>query len=192
MRRTVVLVWINGAFGSGKTTVGQALAARWPAALVYDPEEVGFMVRRILPAHLQTADFQELPLWRELTVATARALIERYRRPLVVPMTLVAPDAFAEIMGGLRDAGIEVRHFALLVPPSLLRRRLRRRWARPRSTRWALAQVDRCAAALARPEFAVHLSVERRGAPEVVEELLAHLPDPLPDTAATSPPPRLG
>ncbi|MFI9587033.1 hypothetical protein ACIHCQ_35635 [Streptomyces sp. NPDC052236] len=33
-----MIVWVNGAFGSGKTTLVEELHRRWPAALVYDPE----------------------------------------------------------------------------------------------------------------------------------------------------------
>lgn len=36
-----MIVWINGAFGAGKTTLVAELHSRWPDALVYDPEQVG-------------------------------------------------------------------------------------------------------------------------------------------------------
>ncbi|MFF7612233.1 hypothetical protein [Streptomyces lavendulae] len=41
-----MIVWVNGAFGSGKTTLVAELSGRWPEALVYDPEMVGFAVPR--------------------------------------------------------------------------------------------------------------------------------------------------
>lgn len=31
-----VIVWVNGAFGSGKSTLVDELRPRWPEALVYD------------------------------------------------------------------------------------------------------------------------------------------------------------
>jgi ABC-type uncharacterized transport system fused permease/ATPase subunit len=42
-----VLVWIDGAFGVGKTTVAKALARLWPVALTFDPEQLGFLLRRV-------------------------------------------------------------------------------------------------------------------------------------------------
>lgn len=38
-----MIVWVNGAFGSGKTTLVDELRERWPEALVYDPEMVGYV-----------------------------------------------------------------------------------------------------------------------------------------------------
>lgn len=86
-----MLVWIDGAFGVGKTTVAKALARRWPAALTFDPEQLGFMLRRIVPPDLRTRDFQDMQLWRQLVRQTAAGLIEHYERPLIVPMALPAP-----------------------------------------------------------------------------------------------------
>ena len=35
-----VIIWINGGFGAGKTTLAQELHRRLPDAIVYDPEDV--------------------------------------------------------------------------------------------------------------------------------------------------------
>lgn len=40
-----MIIWINGAFGSGKTNTAYELKRRIPNAFVYDPEEAGFLVR---------------------------------------------------------------------------------------------------------------------------------------------------
>lgn len=36
-----VIVWVNGAFGIGKSALVDEMRPRWPDALVYDPEMVG-------------------------------------------------------------------------------------------------------------------------------------------------------
>ena len=83
------VIWLNGAFGVGKTTVARALAAELPGALMVDPEDIGRMLRRIIPAADRTCDFQDIPSWRRLTVATIESLLRDHPRPLVVPMTVV-------------------------------------------------------------------------------------------------------
>lgn len=62
-----MIVWLNGAFGAGKSTVAVALRELTPGARLFDPEYVGFLLRRFVP--IPTGDFQDLPLWRELVVA---------------------------------------------------------------------------------------------------------------------------
>ena len=63
------VIWLNGAFGVGKTTVARALAAELPGALLVDPEDIGRTLRRIIPAAVRTSDFQDIPSWRRITVA---------------------------------------------------------------------------------------------------------------------------
>ena len=55
-------MWVNGAFGSGKTTLVEELRGRWPEALVFDPEVIGYVLREIV--EVPTGDFQDLRLWR--------------------------------------------------------------------------------------------------------------------------------
>ncbi|WP_238996510.1 hypothetical protein [Paenibacillus pinistramenti] len=56
---------INGAFGSGKTTVANRLIAEIPNCMLFDPEEVGYMLRNVIPENIKrkeerTNDFQDL------------------------------------------------------------------------------------------------------------------------------------
>jgi hypothetical protein len=104
-RETVatVIVWVNGAFGSGKTTLTGELHRRWPEALVFDPEQIGYLLREIVK--VPTGNFQDLPLWRRQAASMAVGLIEEYRRPLLVPMTLVETDYLDEIVATVRAPG---------------------------------------------------------------------------------------
>lgn len=183
-----MIVWINGSFGVGKTSLARALSARWPAALLFDPEQLGFMLRRMVPKEVQTGDFQDLPLWRRLTVETAVGLLGQTNRPLIVPMALVNPAYFDEVVGELRRRGVEVYHFALLGSYDTIRRRIRWRPELPGSKRWALAQVERCLKALEAPEFNVHVDTNGRTVDDILAEVLANLPKDLPATARAEPP----
>jgi hypothetical protein len=39
-----VIIWINGGFGAGKTTLAEELHRRLTGAVVYNPEDVGLML----------------------------------------------------------------------------------------------------------------------------------------------------
>src|SRR5260370_18944335 len=99
-----VIIWINGAFGAGKTALAEELRRRLPDAVVYDPEDVGLMLRKWIRPN---GDFQHLPSWRELVVATALSLRRHHAETLIVPMSLIRDAYRAEIIRGLADAGEE-------------------------------------------------------------------------------------
>ena len=152
-----MLIWLNGAYGAGKTSVARNLAARLGNAPIVDPEEIGFMLRRVLPGE-PPGDFQDLPIWRRLVVEVLAEAQAVAGGTIIVPMTLANPAYFREIVEELRKRDVEVRHFTLLAPPRTLRFRLLKRLDRPAATRWCLAQVDRCAAELEKPDYAVHVA----------------------------------
>ena len=170
-----MVIWINGAFGAGKTRVARRLATICANAWLFDPERIGFMLRSLWPDG-GPADFQDLPIWRELTAATLAAAAAEYpQRILIVPMTVANGLYLHEIMNALAGRGIDVRHFTLLASPATLRRRIRWRADWPSSRRWALAQIDRCASALAGPEFAIHIATDKRGVAEIAQDILARI-----------------
>lgn len=117
-----MIVWINGAFGAGKSTVAKLLADTVPGMRLFDPEYVGFLLREFVD--VPTGDFQDLPLWRSLTVQTLVGLARAYDHPWVVPMTLLNPAYRAELLGGLRMTGLTVQQAVLRVPEAELRSRI--------------------------------------------------------------------
>ncbi|MFD8292517.1 AAA family ATPase [Streptomyces lavendulae] len=147
-----MIVWVNGAFGSGKTTLVEELSGRWPEALVYDPEMVGFLLREIV--EVPTGDFQDLRLWRRQVADLAVGLVQEYGRPLLVPMTLADPGYAGEIFDVLEGAGIELHHFFLTVPRETLEERIDGRTFFPddpererRVRHWAKGRIEACTAA---------------------------------------------
>lgn len=167
-----MLIWINGAFGSGKTQTAFELHRRLPNAHVADPELLGFALRRVLPPEVQP-DFQDLPQWRSAVVETLGAAEAAHAGPVLVPMTIVRDDYFDEIVGGLRSQGVDVRHYALIASAETLRRRLSTRIAFIRSgmrrETWAIGQIPRCVAALSQDRYDVHVETDNRTTDEVVE-----------------------
>ncbi|GAA4992869.1 NUDIX hydrolase [Kitasatospora paranensis] len=128
-----MIVWVNGTFGAGKTTACRELVELLPGSLLYDPEQTGAELCRMLPADrlAPVADFQELPSWRRLVPEVAAALLTEVPGPLVVPMTLLREDYRDEIFGGLAARGLAVHHFVLDPEETILQDRISARVTHP-------------------------------------------------------------
>jgi AAA domain-containing protein len=167
---SAMLLWINGPFGGGKTHTTYELHHRLPGSVVSDPEHLGTGLHRMLPAQARS-DYQDYRAWRRGVFEMLDTLLRQHKRgPVIVPMTLVVPRYFEEIVGRLRAEGHELHHFALLASHDTVRRRLHGRGlygVRPET--WALAHVDRCLDALKAPEFAEHVHTDHLTVPRVAE-----------------------
>ncbi|MEU5982716.1 NUDIX domain-containing protein [Streptomyces sp. JL2001] len=124
-----MIVWINGAFGAGKSGTARELVDLIPNSTLYDPELTGGAMSSLLPKKrlAEVGDFQDLPIWRRLVVDTAAALLAELGGVLVVPMTLLRQEYRDEIFGGLAARRIEVRHVLLAPDETILRQRILRR-----------------------------------------------------------------
>lgn len=122
----MTVVWINGAFGAGKTTTARELIELIPNSTLFDPEVVGGALAHLLPAkHLaEVGDYQDLPIWRRLVIDTAAAMLAELGGTLVVPMTLLRQEYRDEIFGGLAARRIAVRHVLLAPAETILRERI--------------------------------------------------------------------
>ena len=126
-------------------------------------------------------DFQDLPSWRELVVATALSLRRHHADTLVVPMSLIRDAYRVEILGGLADAGEEVLHVFLEADAGALRERIEARGGIPggpganRPAReWAFSRVDAAIPAAARqPAGTLMLRSDRLSPAELADEVLA-------------------
>ncbi|CAM5243529.1 hypothetical protein SALBM217S_06468 [Streptomyces griseoloalbus] len=59
-----MIVWVNGAFGAGKTTTAHELIELIPNSTLFDPEVIGGALERLLPPKrlAEVGDFQDLPI----------------------------------------------------------------------------------------------------------------------------------
>jgi 8-oxo-dGTP pyrophosphatase MutT (NUDIX family)/predicted kinase len=121
----VTVVWINGAFGAGKTTTARELIDLIPNSTLFDPELIAGALTQLLPAKrlAEVSDVQDLPVWRRLMIDTAAALLAELGGTLVVPMTLLRQEYRDEIFGGLAARRIAVRHVVLAPAETILRER---------------------------------------------------------------------
>ena len=83
-----MIIWLNGAFGAGKTQTAWELRRRMADAYVYDPENAGFFIRKNLPPSLLTGDFQDYPMWRafNLDMRAHRPPVSEFRPPAHHPV----------------------------------------------------------------------------------------------------------
>ena len=167
-----MLVWINGPFRGGKTETVFELQRRLSGSVVCDPEHLGFGLHRMLPPSLRT-DFQGLQAWRAGVREVLDLAARRHQGPVIVPMTLIDPRYFAEIIGRLGDDGHDVRHFALLAELHTVLRRIDRRGlgCGLRHGRWAVSRLDDCLEQLRQPEFAEHIHTDQRTVPQVADTI---------------------
>src|SRR5215469_11457288 len=178
-----MIIWINGAFGSGKTTLAEELSRRLPGAVLFDPEYVGYLLRHFVP--VPTGVFQDLPSWRELVVATALSLRKHHAGTLIAPMTLIDDGYLAEILGGLRAGGEEILHVFLDLDPAVLRQRITDRVLVPddpehdqQARDFCLRNLDRGIAAAARvPPGTLLLRSDKLTPAELADEVLTGLRD---------------
>jgi predicted kinase len=171
-----VIIWINGGSGAGKTTLAEELHRRLPDAVVYDPEDVGLMLWKWMPPN---GDFQHLPSWRELVVATALSLRRHHADTLIVPMSLIRDAYRAEILGGLAEAGEELLHVFLETDADVLRDRLNARVTHPdkdwdqAACQFGMTGIAEMAAAAARqPAGTLILRSDRFTPAELADQVL--------------------
>ena len=146
-----MIIWINGAFGAGKTTVAKLLAARIPEACIFDPEDIGYVVQKTFP-EARKLDYQDLAMWRQLVVQFVVQGLRTFQCPFIIPMTMVVPTYIDEIFSKIRAIEPVFYHFFLNTSKAVLRKRITNQVIIESSTnkdeevrQWRLAQIDRCA-----------------------------------------------
>lgn len=141
-----LIIMINGPFGVGKTSAASALCEKLTDFMIFDPEEIGFMLRNIVTDDVKypsekTGDFQDIILWKELTAHIAERLISTYNKSLIIPMTVHNTGYFKYIINELQKFD-RVRHFCLLAQRKTIEERLSSRGEQYGT--WAFNQIDKC------------------------------------------------
>lgn len=175
-----MIIWINGAFGSGKTQTSYELHRRIPGSFVYDPENAGYFIRKNIPKSTTKADFQHYIMWREFNYSMLKYIYQEYDGIIIVPMTIVDPAIFNEIATKLRDDGVILHHFTLWASKDILLKRLRSRGER--ATGWPAQQIDRCMEGLSDDIFQQRIHTDEMSIEKVVTTIASELNlDLLPD-----------
>lgn len=165
---------INGAFGVGKTTIANTLQNEIEHSMIYDPEEIGYMLRNVIPIDIKrtesiTGDFQDLELWKELTVNVAKRLITKYKINLIVPMTIRKIEYFRFIYNGFKSIDDQTYHFCLSASKETIYERLRLRGEEEGN--WCFQQTDKCLEAYNQYDFGEYIDTEKASIIEIIQEI---------------------
>ncbi|WP_243300219.1 AAA family ATPase [Bacillus litorisediminis] len=161
-----MIIWINGTFGSGKSTTAYELQRRIRSSFVYDPERFGYVLMRNVPKEIAKSDFQDYPLWREANYQLLKQISQDYKGTIIVPMTLTNEIYFNEIIGKLKNDGIEIKHYTLMATEKTIEKRLRQRFEGKRP--WAYQQMEARLKSLASDFFKEQIMTDHMSVDEVV------------------------
>ncbi len=166
-----MIIWINGSFGIGKTTISNELNKKMINSFIYDPEMAGEFIWNNSPDCIsRKGDFQDIPLWREFNYKMLKYLHENYSGTIIVPMTLVNKVYYSEIVDKLNADGVPVHHYILEGSKSTILNRLLKRGEVDNS--WASQQIDRCLTAFEKDIKGIKIDTNNLSIEEVVMFIL--------------------
>lgn len=173
-----MIIFINGAFGVGKTTTASYLEQRLDNAMVFDPEYIGIMLRTMISSkwkyeHEKTGDFQDFDLWKVLTTKLINEFMIQYKCDLIVPMTIRRKDYFDFIFNGVQEFEKEVYHFCLSASKGDIHQRLEKRGDKLDS--WAFHQTEKCIEGFKHIDEKIEIRNDNIKPEEVVERILEEI-----------------
>ncbi|QHW33784.1 tunicamycin resistance protein [Paenibacillus rhizovicinus] len=176
-----MIIMINGAFGIGKTSVANKLWNSMMNSMIYDPEVVGYMLRNMIPEELRTPDertdnFQDMELWKILVVQVAELLYKKYRKSLIVPMTIYNKDYFRYIYEGFKQIDPHTYHFCLIGSEETIGERLRNRGESEGN--WCFQQIGKCLEAYQDPCFEDFIRTDDVSVDDIVQTIETRLTKP--------------
>ena len=162
-----MIIWINGCFGVGKTSVAEMLKSKIDKSIVYDPEVIGGFLSDMF--NHEEDDFQDYKLWRTLNADILKYMCSKYET-VIIPMTIINKDYYDEIINELTSSGIKVNHIVLNASKETIIKRLD---SRIDSTEWAYNQIDRCIKAFENNEFNANIiETDNKSIDEVVKSII--------------------
>jgi hypothetical protein len=170
-----MILFINGPFGVGKTSVARVLVQKLPRSMLYDPEVVGAVLKRVLGPFRKAEDYQDYTLWRPLLVGGARLLKTRSTRTLVIPMTVWRRDLFDPIIAGLRKVDPDLSCFRLAASRDVLVDRIASDTEDREAYGWRMAHVEACLESSRDPAFGTEIRTDGRTPEEVADQILKSL-----------------
>ncbi len=136
-----MILWLNGAFGVGKTTTAQVIQKDAPAWRLFDPEHVGLLLASNL-AGVEFNDFQDLPPWRSLVPLIASEVSDFTGDDLLIVQTVMVQDYWEEMQTRFTERQQKVVHVLLDAPATVLEARIREDQIERSAEQWRLDHVS--------------------------------------------------
>ena len=137
-----MIIWINGAFGSGKTTTAIEIKRRLKGCFLYDPEGIGYFLRKNMPKEIWIGDdFQNEILWRNFNYEIIKNIALKYEGVIIIPMTIYNTQYYEEIVEKIIGLNIRVDHYILGASKETIMKRLKKRFEKGE---WAKSKIEIC------------------------------------------------
>lgn len=169
-----MVIFINGSFGIGKTTVARLLVRQLAHGVLFDPEPIGVVLMGLTRTWRRVDDFQDLRIWR-YTAAQLIGALSRVRGAVVVPIAFTNVSYLRELVSHARRRDGATFHFCLTAPLSVVRERLRARETPRGPSEWQLRRSAECCEVHGAPEFAEQIATEARSPHEIAQEILGRI-----------------
>ena len=154
-----MIIWLNGAFGAGKTTTAKELASLMPRTRICDPEVVGYLLMEYLKDR-DLRDFQDVPPWRNLVPVVLSEIAGLTGQDLIAPQTVLNESYWIELRRGFERHSLEAYHVVLDVDPGTLIERINADDVERRARAWRIDHMSDYATARAWLTAAADLTVD--------------------------------
>lgn len=133
-----MIIYINGPYGVGKTSIARNLIKKIPSSILFDPEEIGFLLNNLIPSKIRKEsenrglqfrgpDWTELNLWKKSVVDIGIFLRKEYNQNVIIPQTILNKSTLSYILEGFKKEGEKVYSFCLIAEKEILEERLIKR-----------------------------------------------------------------
>ena len=174
-----MILFLNGSFGVGKTTVGRILRRHIAGSVLYNSEWTGSVLMH-LPIKFRgsgTDDFQDIHLWRRSVVKGVKFFRFFARETVIVPMAFCRKDYFDEVVGEILQFDNQIRIFCLQASFETIVKRLEKRGEKIESGEynWSIRHAKECTDSLKSEYFGEIIVTDEKNAVEVAAEILKRM-----------------
>lgn len=149
-----MIIWINGCFGVGKTAVANKVKDILGNAYVYNPEEVGFLMQKNVPAELDFFCFSQEKIWSDFNLYMIDKIYKEYDGHIIVPMTIKSDFTYNNTIQKFYDGDYEFEHIVLDADTEIIKKRLANRGENGDS--FAVRNIKNCKDFFYKNEFKIY------------------------------------